>query len=228
MRTPIVLASLLAALSVWQLIPHAWHRGPLRRQPQVRWTTRAHSLRALVGSEPASHAREVATLTSALAAELRSGQVPDQAWKHVVTSAADEVPGVVVPDADVTLVLRRWAQLPGWSGLGAVAVCWQMADETGAGLADALDRIGEAMRHEYEVAAEVSGQLSSTRATAVILATLPLVAVAMGSLLGADPLHVLTETAVGAACLVLGLSLIGMGWWWIGRQVAAVRMALRW
>jgi tight adherence protein B len=103
-----------------------------------------------------------------------------------------------------------------------------MAAATGAGLADALDRIGEAMRHEHEVANEVSGQLSSTRATAVILATLPLVAVAMGSLLGADPLHVLTGTPVGGGCLVLGLSLIGLGWWWISRQVAAVRIVLRW
>ena len=72
------------------------------------------------------------------------------------------------------------------------------------GLADALDRIDEAMRHEHEVATEVDGQLASVRATATVLATLPAVAVAMGHLLGARPVEVLFGTPIGAACLVLG------------------------
>jgi tight adherence protein B len=107
-------------------------------------------------------------------------------------------------------------------------VCWKVADHTGAGLADALDRIGDAMRHEFEVAAEVHGQLASVRATSIVLATLPAVAVAMGSVIGADPLSVLFGSAPGVACLVVGACFGLVGWWWLSRQVEGAREALRW
>lgn len=138
------------------------------------------------------------------------------------------MPGRYVPDADVVTVLTRWSRVPGWGGLAAVAICWRVADSTGAGLADALDRIGEAMRHEHEVAAEVDGQLASVRATASVLATLPAVAVAMGHLLGARPVEVLLGSVVGAACLAAGATLAVAGWWWLIHQVESVRKTLRW
>jgi tight adherence protein B len=128
----------------------------------------------------------------------------------------------------VVTVLTRWARVPGWGGLAALAVCWRVADDTGAGLAEALDRIGDAMRHEYEVAAEVHGQLSSVRATAVVLLTLPAVAVAMGHVLGAHPLSVLFGSVLGVACLGVGALFGIVGWWWLTRQVEGVREALRW
>jgi tight adherence protein B len=103
-----------------------------------------------------------------------------------------------------------------------------VADATGSGLADALERVGDAMRHEHDVATEVHGQLTAVRATATVLATLPLVAVAMGHVLGARPLAVLLGSPVGAACLGAGLLLALTGWWWITRQVDAVRRTLRW
>ena len=228
MTEPTVIAALLGAIAAWSRVPEPPRRGVFRRAPATMWWARAASLPQLSGHGSATRARDIASLTSALATELRSGQPPDQAWRHVLFGATGWLPATAVVDADIVLVLRRWAGLPGWSGLDAVAVCWQLAGATGAGLADALDRIGEAMRHEHEVAAEVHGQLSSTRATAVMLATLPLVAVAMGSILGADPLGVLFGTAVGVACLALGATLTVLGWWWVGRQVAAVRETLRW
>lgn len=138
------------------------------------------------------------------------------------------LPGRFVPGSDVATFLSRWSLVPGWSGLAAVVICWRVADSTGAGLADALDRIGDAMRHEHEVATEVSGQLASVRATAMVLATLPLVAVAMGHLLGARPVQVLVGTVSGLVCLVVGGSLALAGWWWLTRQVESVRKTLRW
>jgi tight adherence protein B len=91
-----------------------------------------------------------------------------------------------------------------------------------------LDRVGEAMRHEHDVAAEVDGQLAAARATASVLATLPAVAVAMGHLLGAEPLSVLLGTPIGVACLVVGAALATLGWWWLTHQVESVQRTLRW
>lgn len=176
----------------------------------------------------ASQAREVGALCSALASELRSGQPPDDAWGAVLSAWSGPLPGGYVAEADVVTLLMRWGRVPGWGGLTAVAACWRVSDTTGAGLADALDRLGGAMRHEHEVAAEVQGQLASVRATAAVLATLPAVALAMGHVLGAEPLAALVGSPVGLACLGLGVLLAVGGWWWLVRQVESVREGLRW
>ncbi|MFL6288281.1 MAG: type II secretion system F family protein [Actinomycetes bacterium] len=176
----------------------------------------------------ASHAKEVAELSATLATELRSGQQPDAAWSHAVGRPTAALPGLALPDADVVLVLTRWSRQPGWGGLRAIAICWQLADSSGAGLADALDRIGDAMRHEHEIALEVHGQLATTRATAVLLATLPLMALLMASLLGADLVGVLLGTWLGLSCLAAGIVLTTLGCWWVMVQVVSVRRVLQW
>ena len=225
-----VLAAFAAACAVWWLFPTGSRVGTEHRQDSERtvWHGIVREVRRAVAAPPASRARDIASLTAALATELRSGQAPDDAWQHVQAGGLGFVPGLVVEGADVVAVLQRCAQLPGWSGLAAVAACWRLADTAGAGLADALDRVGEAMRQEHEVASEAQGQLSSTRATAVLLATLPIAAIAMGSVLGADPIGVLLGSSVGLGCLAAGLALSALGWWWIAKQIASVREALQW
>jgi tight adherence protein B len=223
----VLMVAVLAAFAVTVATIPPPRRGPLvvaERSPSV---TPLRRLTSLVGLPQTSHARDVAELASTLATELRAGQHPEAAWRNLV-SHHEALPGVVVPEADVVVVLRRWGAQPGWSGLRAVAVCWAIADASGAGLADALDRVAESMRHEHEIALEVHGQLATTRATTMLLATLPLVAVAMASVLGADLVTVLTRSWIGIACLVAGTALIAIGSWWVHRQVQAVREGLQW
>lgn len=221
-------AALAAGLAVWWWLSPAPTRRPLRIVSRHSSPV-GHALdswrRPRVST---SQARTIGVLTSALASELRSGQTPEQALQAVLHNWEGALPGGYVADADIVTVLTRWSRAPGWGGLAAVAICWRVADATGAGLADALDRIGEAMRHEHEVATEVNGQLASVRATATVLATLPVVAVAMGHLLGARPLEVLVGTVIGAACLAAGAALAITGWWWLTHQVESVRKTLRW
>lgn len=227
MSVVVLAAGVCAALAVWSWFPAAVRRGPVRavrRGPSAV----SHVSDAWRHRSSPSRAHTISTLTAALATELRSGQAPDQAWRSVLRGWSGPLPGQWVPGTDVVAVLGRWAGVPGWGGLAAVAICWRVADATGSGLADALERVGEAMRHEHDVAVEVHGQLTAVRATATVLATLPLVAVAMGHLLGADPLAVLLGSSVGAACLAAGLLLALAGWWWLTRQVDAVRRTLRW
>ncbi|MEO8106432.1 MAG: type II secretion system F family protein [Actinomycetes bacterium] len=223
-----VAAASCAALAAFWWSPSPVRRGPLVRVRQVaRWTSMSDMVRHRPRSS-ASQAREVAALCSALASELRSGQPPDAAWAAVLADWSGPLPGRHVDSTDVVTLLTRWARVRGWGVLAAVAACWRVADTTGAGLADALDRLAEAMRHEHEVAAEVNGQLASVRATAAVLATLPAVALAMGHVLGADPLAALVGSAIGLGCLGLGALLAACGWWWLVRQVEAVREGLRW
>ena len=53
--------------------------------------------------------------------------------------------------------------------------------------------------------------LSAPRSTARLLAVLPLLGVGLGTVLGADPVHVLTRTPLGLGCLAAGLALDGAG-----------------
>ena len=63
----------------------------------------------------------------------------------------------------------------------------------------------------------MAAQLAGPRATAVLLALLPVFGLAMGNALGADPLAVLVGTPVGRGCLVLGLLLEVAGLLWTAR-----------
>ena len=64
---------------------------------------------------------------------------------------------------------------PGAEGLRLVAASWHVSGRSGAGLAAVLDRVGAALREDEEAHAEVTAALGLPRATAKLLAGLPLV-----------------------------------------------------
>lgn len=218
-----LVAALLAAGAAWHALAAQPGRGAVVRESpprlqRVAWTPR-----------PPSRSLDVAALAAALASELRAGRTPIEAWTVVVSAMErTRLPAVAIPGAEPADVLGRWAGVAGWGGLGPLSTCWRLADSSGAGLADALDRLAVAMRHEHEVGDEVRGQLASVRATAWVLATVPVLAVAMGELVGAHPVAVLLGTPLGIACLTMGAGLAAVGWWWLTRQVESVRRTLRW
>ncbi|GHG18224.1 membrane protein [Streptomyces albogriseolus] len=162
----------------------------------------------------------VVALCGALAGELRAGRQPGEALLPAVRDSGGLGPmqaavlaaarfGGDVPDA-----LAAAARQPGAEGLRGLAACWRVAVDQGAGLADGLDRLEAALRAERDQRADLRAQLSGARTTAVMLAGLPVVGLALGAALGADPLHVLLHTPPGSVCLAAGGVLEGLGLWW--------------
>jgi len=182
-------------------------------------------LRRLRLAAQARQARErrrdgVIALCGALAGEVRAGRQPGEA----LLSAARDSGGVGGAQAavlaaarfggDVPGALSAAARQPGAEGLLGLAACWRVAVDQGAGLAAGLDRLEGALRAERDQRADLWAQLAGPRSTAVMLAGLPVVGLAQGAALGADPLHVLLHTGAGLGCLCVGGVLEGLGLWW--------------
>ncbi|MFF8610240.1 type II secretion system F family protein [Streptomyces sp. NPDC015346] len=184
-------------------------------------------LRAVAArKEREARADAVVALCGAIAGELRAGRQPAQALVFAAgTTGAlgpQEETSVLAAarfGGDVAEALRRAARQDGAEGLAGLAACWQVAVDGGAGLAAGLDRLEAALREHRDQRERMRAQLAGAWATVAVLAVLPVVGLALGTALGARPLHVLLHTPVGLGCLVVGGALEAAGLWWAARIV---------
>jgi tight adherence protein B len=167
----------------------------------------------------------VIALCAALAGEVRAGRQPGEALLPAARDSGGlgDIQAAVLAAArfggDVPGALATAAREPGAEGLLGLAACWRVAVDQGAGLAAGLDRLEGALRAERDQRADLRAQLAGARSTAVMLAGLPVLGLALGTALGADPLHVLLHTGAGVGCLLVGGALEGLGVWWAARIV---------
>jgi tight adherence protein B len=75
------------------------------------------------------------------------------------------------------------------------------------------------LRAQARVETELRAAVAGPRASAAVLAGLPVVGLGMGSGVGADPWRVLTTTGTGTVLLVAGVALEVAGVVWSGRLV---------
>jgi tight adherence protein B len=169
--------------------------------------------------------RQAIEACDALVAELRAGQPPVRALHR----AAEHHPRLApvaragALGGDVLPALRQVAGMPGLGGLGVVAAAWQVAEASGSSLVSVLLRVTETLREDDAVAAEVTAALAPARATARLLAVLPVFGLLLGSGLGGDPVALLLGTAVGNALLLAGVLLALAGTVWVERLADRVQ-----
>jgi tight adherence protein B len=168
--------------------------------------------------------REVMEVCESLAAELRAGLPPIVALEQTAELMSELAPAVAAArlGGDVPVVLRELARRPGAEALRSVAAGWEIAQRTGGTLAAVLERVVGGIRDDESARREVESALGPPRATARLLAMLPLGGIGLGTSMGASPLHVLLETPYGLACLAFGISLALLGLLWVERLADAV------
>ena len=212
-----------------------------------RWGGQLVRKRPVGSDEETLH--EASMMVAQLAALLRAGRSPEQMWTQASQTSPRETASVLAAaahasaaGAPVAQAIRAAAGLAGAGVTGArsprrprhhaleevfrsvwgdVAACIEAAEESGCPLAGVLDRLSAQLEADADAAAARATALAGPRATTRILSVLPLAGLAMGALLGVNPLGVLVGTPWGAACLAAGLALTLAGRVWSSRLVAA-------
>lgn len=160
-----------------------------------------------------------------LVGELRVGSHPVRAFG---VAAEETAGGVAVAlravaaraelGADVTAGLRAAAQssaLPAqWD---RIAVCWQLASEHGLSIGTLMRAAQRDIAERQRFSARVAAGMAGARATAAILAGLPVLGVLLGQLIGARPLSFLLNGHAGGWLLLGGATLACVGLLWADR-----------
>jgi tight adherence protein B len=167
-------------------------------------------------------------LADALSAELRAGAAPREAlWRAARDEPRFDAVAAAArsPAGDVVSILHELATLPGGAAAADLATAWAVCEATGGRLAPAVARLAVGWRDEEQVRREVSAQLAGPRATAILLAGLPLVGLALGTSLGADPIALVRQPSMVLVVAVPGLLLEVAGLLWTAR---ITRSAANW
>ena len=153
-----------------------------------------------------------------VAARLRTGMDVPRAWR---TTLAGQ------PGAPATLA-ELADRLPAGPRADAVAgarTAVAVADQLGAPVADVLECCAQGLAEAEEGAGQRRSAMAAPRATARLLAWLPLAGLGLGVLLGVDPLVVFADGGLGTASLLLGLLLMLLGRRWSALLVGRAQRA---
>jgi tight adherence protein B len=165
-------------------------------------------------------ARALVEALGALAAELRAGRPLDEATGTAVDGCPDPATAAALGP-----VLRLGEPPPGPAAdesaqaLVRVAAAVQLSARTGCSLAGVVTAVEDDLRARLHAGQELRSAVAGPRASAAVLAGLPVLGLLMGSGVGADPWRVLTTTGPGTVLLVLGVALELAGTAWSARLV---------
>ncbi len=243
MTPPALVAASAAGLTLWLLVPSGAQVSPrptlrpawplavvvaasllLPRSLTVPglllvaagWGARTIWRRRAATREAEANAGRMAEVCDLLAAELGAGRPPEAALEEaaITWTALRPVADACRLGGDVPGAFRAVAATPGAGGLRLLAAAWTVSQRTGGSLGPATRRVADAIRRDRSTRRVIAGELASARATARLVAGLPVVALLMGSGAGADPWSFL-DTPPGWVCLAGGLGVGFVGLWWI-------------
>lgn len=226
-----LIAGAVIATAVWLVIPSISQqrvmsvhgRDPVSRDAlATAWNRRRRK-------EPTRTEHFGAALRT-LASELRAGTAPGEAlaraaghpaiWPNALAAArfGESVDAGFITDAERSPDLAV--------GLRQLAACWHVGVTRGSGLAVSVERLALSLRAQHELQSTLRNELAAPRATGRMLAFLPLVGVAMGYLLGADPIAWFLGSSVGVVVFAIALVLTIAGTVWTRRIVQRVERGL--
>jgi len=168
------------------------------------------------GGRDEEHVKALTEGLAALAAELRSGRSLGAATDAAVAACGNAETGRALAGAlrspGTRPVDERAGEREG--ALGRISAAVRLSERTGCSLAAVAGAVEDDLRARRRHRLDLRAAVAAPRASAVLLAGLPVLGLAMGSGVGADPWGVLTTTGTGQLLLVagVGLELAGLAW----------------
>lgn len=205
--------------------PRRWGRA----RPRPLTATRARSSRwrdRIASWRTHRDGGDLALVLELLSRELRGGATLASATGSIdpaVDLGLGEVHRRLACGGSLGEELDRWTESLAPADGALVRGVLRLGIATGAALADALDRAALILQEREELVAELRSLSAQSRASAFMIAAAP---PAFLLVLGvADPrgLTMLLTSPLGWFCLVVGLALDVVGFWWMRRLVEAVR-----
>lgn len=230
-----VLAAVLAFAACWVLL---LPRRPLLPAPSGRSGSAAFGV--LRSKPQRADPHEIPLFVHQLTGLLQAGRTPSQLWGDALSVHGDNpeagfsvavrstlqsahqaaLLGLSVPDVlrEAAIGTRDPALRILWQDLAA---CLEVAERSGAPLAAVLARYAVQRESQLDSDASRDTALAGPRATVRLLTWLPLFGLAVGYLLGVDPLAVLLGSLPGVAALCAGMALMVAGRIWSSKLVRA-------
>lgn len=100
-----------------------------------------------------------------------------------------------------------------------IAICWRLAADHGLAMSTLMRAAQRDIVDRQRFSDQVDAGLAGARATAAILAGLPVLGILLGELIGAHPLRFLLGSGVGSWLLLIGAGLTWAGVAWSDRIV---------
>jgi len=227
----LVVAGSMIAAAVWMLVPSLSHQ----RLQSVHGRSQAggDAVAEFFGRRrrrTPTRSEYLAIALRTLSSELRAGSTPREAltraagqpplWPNALSAARFGEPidtGFLADAAQSPEVANALHQL---------AACWHVGVTRGSGLAVSIERLSLSLRAQQELQTTLRNELAAPRATGRMLAFLPVVGVAMGYLLGADPISWFLGSSAGVLVLAMAVALTFVGALWTRRIVQRVERGL--
>lgn len=167
-------------------------------------------------------------LAGSIERSLRAGASVRQALQCAATVVGGPIESEVVllsrrVDAGLPLgeAMRRWAQESGSDEIGLLAAACELGAELGRGTAAALEGVAETLVHRRELAAEAHASAAQARASALLLALLPVAFAAGLAVVDRRSFLTLLLTPLGWCCVTVAATLDTVGFAWMRRQIRA-------
>lgn len=207
----------LVAGSVWVGIAGMLAAAAVAGTLAVRRRAQVASARDEERSEALAQALDV------LVAQLRVGVHPGMACALAAVECAGSPMGPVLERAAAQAALggsiseALAADGVAFGELSRVAGVWALAERHGIAMGEMLEVVRRDLVERQGFRRRVFAGLAGPRATAMVLALLPVVGVGLGQLMGAAPLRVLLGGGVGGVLLLVGVGLDCAGLLWAER-----------
>jgi len=206
----LTISFLILAFAIrWLIAPISFRRPQSRIKSLIQRTRRSKRL---------DYNSALINFLLALRGEISAGLPTEIAFRHAMEfQPAEFLPTVRLAEKDserITDALARCAHEQIASEVNKLRAVILMSQASGAPLIPSLDELIAVCLARSEQQALIDAELSSTKATIVVLALLPAIGLGLSTMMGINSFRWLTTTSSGWICICMAVVLEGVGILW--------------